>query len=145
MAFEIQCFWNKSDNNVVNKSIEAVVQLTGTFRNESEVVDPVILMDIDNPNKFNYLYIPEFKRYYYVKDRVSVRNNIVEVSAHCDVLMTYKAQFLNLPAVISRNTHDYNVYLPDDQFSAMGYERVQIRKFPNSLTADKQLVFVCAD
>ena len=145
MAFEIQCFWNKSDNNVVNKSIQAVVQLTGTLRNESEVVDPVILLEIDDPNKFNYLYIPAFKRYYYVKERTSVRNNIVEVSAHCDVLMTYKAQFLGLPAVISRNAHDYNVYLPDDQFSALGYERVQVRKFPNSLSADKNFILVCSD
>lgn len=145
MAFDIQCFWNKSDNNVVNKQLTAVINLTGTLRNESEVVDPTILMEIDEPNKFNYLYIPAFKRYYYVTDRNSVRNNLVEVSAHCDVLMTYKAQFLALPAVISRNTHDYNVYLPDDQFSAMAYERVQVKKFPNSLTADKQLIFVCAD
>lgn len=145
MAFEIQCFWNKSDNNVVNKQLTPVINLTGTLRNESEVVDPTILMEIDDPNKFNYLYIAAFKRYYYITDRNSVRNGLVEVSAHCDVLMTYKAQFLALPAVISRNTHDYNVYLPDDQFSAMAYERVQVKKFPNSLSADKQLIFVCAD
>ena len=145
MAFEIQCFWNKSDNNVVNKQLTSVINLTGTLRNESEVVNPTILMEIDDPNKFNYLYIAAFKRYYYITDRNSVRNGLVEVSAHCDVLMTYKAQFLTLPAVISRNTHDYNVYLPDDQFSAMAYERVQVKKFPNSLTADKQLIFVCAD
>lgn len=145
MAFEIQCFWNKSDNNVVNKALTQVVQLTGTLRNEAEVVDPVILLEVDDPNKFNYIYIPSFKRYYYVTDRTSVRNNIVEVSAHCDVLMTYKAQFLALPAVISRNSRDYNVYLPDDQFSALAYERVQVRKFPNSLSADKSLIFICAD
>ena len=145
MAFEIQCFWNKSDNNVVNKQLTPVINLTGTLRNESEVVNPTILMEIDDPNKFNYLYIAAFKRYYYITDRNSVRNGLVEVSAHCDVLMTYKAQFLALPAVISRNTHDYNVYLPDDQFSAMAYERVQVKKFPNSLSADKQLIFVCAD
>lgn len=145
MAFEVQCSWNKSDNNVVNKQLTPVITLTGALRNESEVVDPTILMEIDDPNKFNYLYIPAFKRYYYVTDRNSVRNGLVEVSAHCDVLMTYKAQFLNLPAVINRNTHDYNVYLPDDQFSAMAYERVQVREFPNSMTADKHLIFVCAD
>lgn len=145
MAFEIQCFWNKSDNNVVNKSLTSVINLTGTLRNESEVVDPTILMEIDDPNKFNYLYISTFKRYYYVTDRNSVRNGLVEVSAHCDVLMTYKAQLLELPAVISRNTHDYNVYLPDDQFSAMAFERVQVREFPNKLTADKNFVLVCAD
>ena len=145
MSFIIECYMNTSDNNVVNKTITSVVQLTGTLRNEAEVVDPKILIEIDDPNKFNYLYIPALKRYYYVVDRTSVRNNIVELSAHCDVLMTYKAQFLGLPAVISRNTHDYNVYLPDNQFSAMGYERVQVKSFPNSLTADKNYILVCAD
>lgn len=145
MAFEIQTFWNTSDNNVVNKTLTAVLTLTGALRNESEVVNPTILMEVDDPNKFNYLYIPAFKRYYYVTDRNSVRTGLVEVSAHCDVLMTYKAQFLQLPAVISRNTHDYNVYLPDDQFSAMGYERIQTREFPNKMTADKSFILVCAD
>lgn len=143
--FDIQAFWNKSDNNVVNKKLTAVVTLTGTLRNECEVVDPTILIECDDPNKFNYIYIPALKRYYYIKDRNSVRNNIVEITAHCDVLMTYKADFLKLPAVISRNTHDYNVYLPDDQFSAMAYQRVQLRKFPNEMTANKNLIFVCAD
>ena len=143
MSFTIQLFWNKSDNIVVNKNITSVTSVTGALRNESEIVDPTILIEYSHPNNFNYLYIEEFKRYYYVVDRTSIRNNIVEVSAHCDVLMTYKAQFLNLPAVIDRNTHDYNVYLPDDQFSAMAYERVQLRKFPNSLSKNKNLIFVC--
>lgn len=145
MAFVIQCFWNKSDNNVVNKQLTSVINLTGTLRNESEVVDPTILMEIDDPNKFNYLYIPAFKRYYYVTDRNSVRNGLVEVSAHCDVLMTYKTQFLALPAVINRNTSDYNVYLPDEQFSALAYERIQLRKFPNQMTSNKKMIFVCSD
>lgn len=145
MAFTIKTYWNKSDNNVVNKDITEVSTLTGSLRNESEVVDVTILIEGQNPNGFNYIYIEEFKRYYYVLQRTSVRNGLVRIEAHCDVLMTYKADFLKLPAVINRNSHDYNVYLPDDMFTAMGYERIQVREFPNSLTADKQLIFVCAD
>lgn len=145
MAFTIITYWNTSDNNVVNKNITQVESITGTLRNETEVVDPTILMQVDHPNKFNYMYIQEFKRYYYVNSIRSVRNNLVEVNAHCDVLMTYKAQLMDLEAVIERNTHDYNVYLPDDQFSAMGYERVQCREFPNKLTAHKNFIFICAD
>ena len=145
MSFTIKTYWNKSDNNVVKKDITEVSTLTGTLRNESEVVNPTILIETDDPNGFNYLYIEQFKRYYYVIGRTSIRNNLVSIECHVDVLMTYKADFLNLPAVINRNTHDYNVYLPDDQFSAMGYERVQVRKFPNSLSPDKSLIFVCAD
>lgn len=145
MAFTIKTYWNKSDNNVVNKSLTDVATLTGSLRNESEVVNPTILIENADPNGFNYVYIEQFKRYYYVVRRTSVRNNLVSIECHVDVLMTYKADFLALPAVINRNTHDYNVYLPDEQFSAMAYERVQVKKFPNSLTADKQLIFVCAD
>lgn len=145
MAFDIKAYWNKSDNNVVNKSLTDVATYSGSLRNESEVVDPTILIETSNPNGFNYLYIDKFKRYYYIQDRTSIRNGLVEVKAHCDVLMTYKAQLMELEAVINRNTHDYNVYLPDDQFSAMAYPRVQVRKFPNQLTADKEMIFVCAD
>lgn len=145
MAFTIVTYWNTSDNNYVNKNITQVASIQGTLRNETEVVDPTIIMEVDHPNKFNYLYIQEFARYYYVRSIRSLRNNLIEVSAHCDVLMTYKAQLLELECVINRNTHDYNVYLPDDQFSALGYERVQCKEFPNALTAHKNFVLACAD
>ena len=143
MSFVIECYMNKSDNNVVNKSITLVVQLTGTLRNETEIVNPTILIECADPNSFNYIYIEQFKRYYYVTDRKSVRNNIVEITCHCDVLMTYKAQFLPLSAVIDRNTSDYNVYLPDSQFITSSRERIQLRKFPNELESNKNLIFVC--
>ena len=55
----------------------------------------------------NYAYIPEFNRYYFINDIISVRKNIWQIELHVDVLMSYKEYFLKLNAFISRNEFNY--------------------------------------
>lgn len=74
-----------------------------TLRDESSVVDPDILINsTSNLSSYNYCYIPDFNRYYFINNVTSVRNGIWSLSLHVDVLMSYKSDFLKLNAIISR-------------------------------------------
>lgn len=139
MSFTISLHKCLNDPNVVPKNLSpAMFELTGTLRNESSVIDPVILVegDITQYSQCNYMVILSFNRYYYITDMVSIRNNIVEIHAHVDVLQSYKDQFLRLNAIIERQENDnvYNLYLADDVFRVYQNNEIVVRNFPNSLS-----------
>lgn len=65
----------------------------------------------------NYAYIPEFNRYYFINDIISIRRNIWQLIMNVDVLMSYKDELLKLDAFIVRNEFDFNKYVKDDMVS----------------------------
>lgn len=63
---------------------------------------------------FNYVYIPDFKRYYYVNDIISVASGLWRIELNVDVLMSYKREFLDIECLIGRQEFDYDGDLKDD-------------------------------
>ena len=93
MAFIISLFKTASENNRVVKDLTDEKQLSGELRNQTSVLNPSIRIEsAENIAGYNYCYIPEFGRYYYITDITSVRTRVWEVSMRCDVLMSYSAQ-----------------------------------------------------
>lgn len=103
--------------DVLNKSshLTQVATLNGTLRQESDVVNPDILMEFDNLPTFNYVYIQDFNRYYFVKNIRSFRNKLWVVSLHVDVLMSYRTDILNITCEVDRNEYDYDLLLEDNE------------------------------
>ena len=65
----------------------------------------------------NYAYIPDFNRYYFINDIISVRQNMWRVVMNVDVLMSYKTQIYNLDAFVNRNEFEYDEMVKDDMVS----------------------------
>ena len=65
----------------------------------------------------NYVYIPDFNRYYFINDITSVRQNLWRLSLHVDVLMSYKNEINNTNAFVSRNEFNYDPMVRDDEIS----------------------------
>lgn len=72
----------------------------------------------------NYVYIPDFNRYYFINDITSVRQNLWRLSLHVDVLMSYKKEINNTYAFISRNENVYNTLLEDKMISYQNNKNV---------------------
>ena len=90
-------------NNDLNKTTSAKVELVGALREASSVIAPSILIQ-SNPIGYNYAYIPEFGRYYYIKNITAFRKGAYIVDLKCDVLMSFKEEILNMSGVVSRLT-----------------------------------------
>lgn len=113
--FEVRLLRNRAETNRVDKTeyITLAGIVRGNMRDESSIVDPVIVFEsLDIPN-FNYVYIPIFNRYYYVTDITSVRHKLWQISLSVDVLMTYKEAILNCKGFIDRNEYVFNPYVID--------------------------------
>ena len=90
-------------NNDLNKTISDKVELVGALREASSVIAPSILIQ-SNPIGYNYAYIPEFGRYYYIKNITAFRKGAYIVDLKCDVLMSFREEILHMSGVVSRLT-----------------------------------------
>ena len=90
-------------NNDLNKTISDKVELVGVLREASSIIAPSILIQ-SNPIGYNYAYIPEFGRYYYIKNITAFRKGAYIVDLKCDVLMSFREEILHMSGVVSRLT-----------------------------------------
>ena len=100
---EILLYKTTNANNDLNKTISNNVDLVGALRDASSIIAPSILIQ-SNPIGYNYAYIPEFGRYYYIKNITAYRKGAFIVDLKCDVLMSFKEEILNMSGIVSRLT-----------------------------------------
>lgn len=81
---------------------------------------------------FNYVYIPSFKRYYFVREMTSLKNDLWSVALHVDVLMSFRSQLKNVRAITKRQEYLCNNDLIDDRMKLLNYPALQTNiTFPN--------------
>lgn len=135
MSFNITFMNNQEELNKITKRPTSVMVLSGHLREETDIVNPVINIEYDGTlTNVNYMWIPEFHRYYFITKIESVRTGLWRVYAHCDVLKTYAEGILGTPCVVARNEKQYNLMLNDSYFKVYANPRLQVANFPNKFS-----------
>ena len=134
MSFSISLQNNSSPINKIGKTISTITTVTGSLKNESDVIRPEILIECDSSIlSANYMTIDTLHRKYFIEEIQSVRNNLWLVQARVDVLDTYASQILANSAVVLRQENNFNLLLNDGVFKCKQDPRVFYRKFPSGL------------
>lgn len=135
-----------SDDKInVNKTLNNQKQFSGSLREECSIVNPSFtIQSSENLAMYNYAFIPDFGRYYYVNNPTIVRNNIWRFEGHTDVLMSFKNDFLKLDATIARQQNVWNLYLNDEMYKTDVRRTEQTISFPKSLSRNGSYVLVLA-
>ena len=147
MAFNIELYVNYSENNRLRKSISLVDTFNGELRSECSIIDPIITFegDLTQFAGSNYLYIPTFRRYYFITNIRSIRNNLVEITAHVDVLMSFADAILSNTAVIKKNANSWNLYLNDGSLQCYQNPMVLTKAFPSGFDTMEFVLAVAGD
>lgn len=101
--------------------------------NGTGVVNPKIELDIgleENPSGYNYCYIEDFKRFYFVREWTFDRGLWI-ASLNVDVLATYKNEIGNTPLYILRAARAYNPSIIDNMYPCRtncNYDKTVITK-----------------
>lgn len=146
MAFTISLFKTASENNRVVKTLTDEKQLSGELRNQTSVLNPSIRIEsADNISTYNYAYISEFGRYYYITDIVSVRTNCWIISLRCDVLMSYKDEIQGLNVILN-NTQETGLsnYLASPNWVNLVKTKTDIKVFPSGLSEQGEFILITA-
>ena len=141
----IQLCSNTSEKNKINKTITTGIMLSGSLRNESNVVNPSIIINIDNPTIYNYAYIPEFNRYYFITNYISLRTGMWQINLKSDVLMSFKDSILSSEVLINKTeTIGKNNYLSGSNWVNNCKTKTDILTFPNGLLDDGKYILITA-
>ena len=135
---------NGSPKNQIRKNLTSVATLTGTFRDSVDIHNPVFRIERTNPIGFNYVYISDFGRCYYVTEVNAIRKDIMEVHCKCDPLNSFASQILANKAIIDKQQNNYNLYLNDDSIKTYQNPLISTWKFPNSFGAAYTYVLLVA-
>ena len=144
MSFTIVIQQNKSPKNQLTKSLTTITTLTGTLREDTSIIDPVIRVQASESSLIaaNYCTISSFGRSYFITDMRSLRNGIIELSLHCDVLSSFASQIKSNTAIIYRQENQWNLYLNDGVFKTYQNPQVITRSFPNGFNTTEFVLAV---
>ena len=131
---DVTLYVNNSEREAINKVLTSDTLLTGSLRSETSVINPSIIIEYENPSGFNYCYIDEFDRYYFINNIVSVRTGLWRIEMTVDVLMSFKDEILNLDVIVSDNTGpDQEWYMSGDVWQTTVKTKTDVINFPSGL------------
>ena len=101
-------------------SQQPLASYSGAARDTVSVDEPQITIQAQITTG-NYVHIPEFGRYYYIRGRDIVRDDLTVLTLESDPLMSFAGQIDKLPAYVLRTSKrgadgsvtGYNADLPD--------------------------------
>ena len=142
---DINLYKNHSEKNKIGKSLTGEVTYSGSLRDETSVINPVILLAAENLSQYNYAYIPQFHRYYFISDIVSVRNGLWRVSLDVDVLESYKVGIKNLNVILSDSEDEGGQkYLDGAQWRTKVKASTDIIRFSSGLRENGEYILITA-
>ena len=141
----ITLYKTKSESNKINKTLTSSMSFTGTLKDECSVLNPTIFIESENLSDYNYLYIKEFNRYYFINDIKNVRNNIWSITGEVDVLYTYKDKILSLPLILEKSENDIhsNKMLNDGSYITTTETFEEILNFQSVADSNRYYLLTC--
>lgn len=109
-------FTKKRDSTKRPSGVPHVVDVS--LKRETSMTNPTLIMTIDN-EVYNYVWIPDWGRYYFIDDIVYGNSNLCELRCTLDILATYKDDISNYVGFVERTSHPswYNTDINDNAIS----------------------------
>ena len=113
----ITLYKTKSANNVINKKLESGKNLGNSciLGDNTSVTSPTVIIggitSIDTISDYNYAYIAQCHRYYYINDIIALSGGRVKLLLNVDVLMSFKTDILNSTQLVIRQKNQGKMYL----------------------------------
>lgn len=141
----ITLYVNKSEKNKIGKNLTNDFHISGTLRDATNIINPVILIELNDIGNYNYCYIDDFKRYYFITDIAVIRTGLFAISLMVDVLESFKSDIKNLSVILlnTQNVGSSN-YLPSQVFRNNVKSKTDIINFPNGLNDSGEFILITA-
>ena len=98
------------DNRKVSKSFTVnKSNVACNIYDSCDLYNPTLIIKSNNVISSNYLYIPNFNRYYFIVNKNLDKAGITIINCECDVLMSFKSSILSSTQMIIRSADITNV------------------------------------
>lgn len=132
---------NNSDNNKINKSLVEVARVNCILKDDTNNINPVIVLSPAVTQNFNYVYLEDFGKYYFVQSSTYSQQKYI-VNLAVDVLKTYQSEIYNLTVIANRSSSRFNLYQTDGEISFLNKNDIITYAFPNGFTGYSMILAV---
>lgn len=125
---------NSSDRKVLDKQLTTITTVNVSPLEDCSLITPRLVLRYNaNIELINFMYIPEFKRYYFAKCTVQPGGQI-EITGEIDYLTTYNSAIKNTKVLLDRTSTEKlsNLFFADEKIRKYAYQRTQNVLFPNN-------------
>lgn len=137
-------FYKVNDvKNKINKTLGVPYTISNVFFKSGNVniVNPFLRLSRDM-TQYNYCFIRELNRFYFIDDVVIENNGIKNYKLNIDVLMSYKNEIMNNKTHIVESENVLNV--DNIEYSEKNNEIIKTFNFPkNPFENNKTDVLIC--
>lgn len=124
-----------------SRKIDKTLTLVRTYSNADIVGDmsiqsPIISLQLDSFTdviNFNYIYIPELRRYYYVENSTIREDGFVQIQCRVDVLKSFKTDILASTQYVDRQENKCSYQVPDNGYTIKSNRNLTIKNFGNPI------------
>lgn len=124
MLYTLEFYKNLSENVDVQKNLTGKMTISANSRVPLDILTPVVDVQGIDANEYNYCYIKELYRYYYIENTVVLPNGVCHLSLRVDVLMSYADDIKASSGLITKQ-RVYNPYFGEYDVDS----RTMLRKF----------------
>lgn len=116
----ITLYNTSNDEREVTKVLLNSIEVEGYLKAPTSLLYPTITIDTSSftPKLFeyNYCYISEFSRYYFIDEIISLSTTLYEMRLRVDVLMSYSTAIKNTSAIVNRSASKFNSSISDEKY-----------------------------
>lgn len=135
-------FYNANFNRKrVVKTLPSGTIITASLKDSCDLHDPVIRLVHDASHMhFNYAYVPDFGRYYYV-DPPELDGKEDVFYLHVDVLMSFANDIKGSVGIATRSQY-YNKNIADSLVVPLESEKIRYRKLSAAITGGTYVAII---
>ena len=128
--------------NKINKTLGVPYTINNVFfkSGDVDIIKPFLRLSRDM-TQYNYCFIRELNRFYFIDDVVIENNGIRNYKLSIDVLMTYKTEIMNNKTHIIESENVINA--DNIEYSEKNNEVVSTFNFPDNPFEDKTDILIC--
>ena len=120
--------------------------MNATIKGESSIINPTLILEYKVPLiGVNYVFIPDWNRYYFLNDMRVATGGRCEIDLSVDVLQSFKEQILKCGVILSdTEMTGVNNYLPSESFVVNCKHKTDIVNFSNGLLDNGEYILITA-
>lgn len=107
----VTLYVNNDDNRKLNKNLSNAFTISNVnvYDNCSVIYPLLKLAYFTNISNYNYVYIPDFNRYYFIDDIILMQGQTAIIKCSVDVLMSFKSEISSSYQTITRYNDIKNI------------------------------------
>lgn len=131
---EVYLYVNKAHYKYVDKrsNLTLINTITCHLQEGCSVQNPVFKFDkssVGDISQANYMYVPDFGRYYFITDIDCEAGGICIITARVDVLTSNANAIRGLRCQVQRQENNYNMDLPDNDIPVLAKRFLTYKNF----------------